>query len=228
MISKIGKIQKIANAQNVAPIALNTSLPISLKVSEKIGFNRYILKFANRNLNTKSAKQLDIGANYWAEIESNNENILIKNMFKKPEILNFGILPQGLNLIERVIKENDLAWFYEHICDSLMNAKDKESFKIYTDMFLALQEKIVHIPFLYNEIYGIFQFKKGQKESAFYLAFSNFAPILFRLDEKGIVSISTPFKKVANLLNYEFSCKIETCQISPLWDKSGKIIDIKG
>ena len=56
MIEKISRIQRIATAQNSSPIPLNTSLPISLKVSEKIGFNRYILKFADKSLNTKSLK----------------------------------------------------------------------------------------------------------------------------------------------------------------------------
>ncbi|MCD8213619.1 MAG: hypothetical protein LUC34_06195 [Campylobacter sp.] len=58
MIEKISRVQKIASTQNITAIPINTSLPISLKVSEKIGFNRYILKFANKNLNTKSAKML--------------------------------------------------------------------------------------------------------------------------------------------------------------------------
>ncbi|WXG60478.1 hypothetical protein VB002_02265 [Campylobacter concisus] len=41
-------------------------MPLSILVSQKVGFNRYILNFANRNLNTKSVKELNVGSRYWA------------------------------------------------------------------------------------------------------------------------------------------------------------------
>ena len=226
MINPVSRVQKIASGG--AGTALNASLPISIKVAEKTGYNRYNLKMGNKILSTKSMKSLDVDGEYWGEIASGTENIVIRNLFKKPS-LSYAA-PEGLALIERLISEPDLNWFYEYIFNALSAADSRETFENLAQMLLALQKNIINISFVYNGAKGVFQMKfDGARTSQIYLVFSNFAPIIFTLKGVRIISAQTPFDKVAGLLRDEFSCEAQTTQnIAAFFDPSGKIIDFKG
>ena len=200
MIEKISRIQKIAKNANSPLVAINSSLPLSILVSQKIGFNRYILNFANRNLNTKSAKELNVGSKYWGEVQSQGENIVIKNLYEKPRILDEDVLADGLNLIENLIENENLSWFYDHLFKSLSEAKTKDEMKVLAKMLFALQENVVHIPFIYNGINGVFQLKKEENDMKIFLIFSNFAPLIFKFKDEVLYEFATPFNNVASLL----------------------------
>ena len=227
MIEKISRIQKIAKNANSPLVAINSSLPLSILVSQKIGFNRYILNFANRNLNTKSAKELNVGSRYWGEVQSQGENIVIKNLYEKPRILDEDVLADGLNLIENLIENENLSWFYDYLFKRLSEAKTKDEMKVLAKMLFALQENVVHIPFIYNGTNGVFQLKK-EEDMKFFLIFSNFAPLIFKFKDEALCEIATPFNNVASLLKKEFSANITVQNVSALWSKKEQIIDIKG
>ncbi|MBR8464019.1 hypothetical protein KDD93_05465 [Campylobacter sp. faydin G-24] len=227
MIDKIGRISQISKTQKSGEIALNTSLPTSIKVAAKIGYNRYLLKFGNQSINTKSTKSLNVGGEYWGEIENGDGNILIKNMQPKPNFTQFNVLENGINLIEKIISEPSLDWFYEYIFSSLGNTESKDEFVIFTDMLMALQESIVHIPFVYDGHLGLFQLKKELKSSSVYLVFLNFAPIIFKF-APDFMQILTPFSNVATLLSANFNCEVTQSNVVPFWSKNEKLIDFKG
>ncbi len=228
MIEQISRIQKIANNSQAPLVAINSSLPLSILVSQKISFNRYILNFANKNLNTKSAKELNVGSKYWGEVQSQGENIVIKNLYEKPRILDEDVLADGLNLIENLIENENLSWFYDHLFKSLSEAKTKDEMKVLAKMLFALQENVVHIPFIYNSINGVFQLKKEENDMKIFLIFSNFAPLIFKFKDEALCEIATPFNNVANLLKREFNASITVQNVSALWSKKEQIIDIKG
>ena len=228
MIEKISRIQKIAKNANSPLVAINSSLPLSILVSQKIGFNRYILNFANRNLNTKSAKELNVGSKYWGEVQSQGENIVIKNLYEKPRILDEDVLADGLNLIENLIENENLSWFYDYLFKSLSEAKTKDEMKMLAKMLFALQENVVHIPFIYNCTNGVFQLKKEENDMKIFLIFSNFAPLIFKFKDEVLYEIATPFNNVASLLKREFNANITVQNVSALWSKKEQIIDIKG
>ena len=228
MIEKISRIQKIAKNVNLPLVTINSSLPLSILVSQKIGFNRYILNFANKNLNTKSAKELNVGSKYWGEVQSQGENIVIKNLYEKPKILDEDVLADGLNLIENLIENENLSWFYDHLFKSLSEAKTKDEMKVLAKILFALQENVVHIPFIYNGINGVFQLKKEENDMKIFLIFSNFAPLIFKFKDEVLYEITTPFNNVASLLKSEFSTNIIVQNVSALWSKKEQIIDIKG
>ena len=228
MIEKISRIQKIAKNANSPLVAINSSLPLSILVSQKIGFNRYILNFANRNLNTKSAKELNVGSRYWGEVQSQGENIVIKNLYEKPRILDEDVLADGLNLIENLIENENLSWFYDYLFKSLSEAKTKDEMKMLAKMLFALQENVVYIPFIYNGTNGVFQLKKEEEDMKIFLIFSNFAPLIFKFKDEVLYEIATPFNNVASLLKREFNANITVQNVSALWSKKEQIIDIKG
>ena len=226
MVNPVSRVRKIASGG--AGTALNASLPISIKVTEKTGYNRYNLKMGNKILSTKSMKSLDVEGEYWGEIASGTENIVIRNLFKKPNLTYAA--PDGLALIERLISEPDLNWFYEYIFNSLSAADSRESFENLAQMLLALQKNIINISFVYNGAKGVFQMKfDGVKTSQIYLIFSNFAPIIFTLKGAQIISAQTPFDKVARLLRNEFDCETQATQnIAAFFVTIGQIIVFYG
>ena len=228
MIEKISRIQKIAKNANSPLVAINSSLPLSILVSQKVGFNRYILNFANRNLNTKSVKELNVGSRYWGEVQSQGENIVIKNLYEKPRILDEDVLADGLNLIENLIENENLSWFYDYLFKSLSEAKTKDEMKVLAKMLFALQENVVYIPFIYNGTNGVFQLKKEEEDMKIFLIFSNFAPLIFKFKDEVLYEIATPFNNVASLLKSEFNANITVQNVSALWSKKEQIIDIKG
>ncbi|MGP1484799.1 MAG: hypothetical protein ACTTJC_01665 [Campylobacter sp.] len=227
MIRQISRVQKIASGV-ASGVVLNTSLPISIKVMEKIGYNRYNLKFGNKNLSTKSMKNLKIGGEYWGEISSGNENIVINNLYEKPDLNSTNTLTNGLDLIERLINEETTKWFYEFIASELENAKNKSEFEIYTHMLLALQNGVIYIPFIYSLNFGVFHAKKINNIMQIYLIFSNFPPILFSFTNDKITKISTPFKKVARYLQDEFNVEVEIKNFEQLYITNNQIVDFKG
>lgn len=227
MISKISKVQNINQASN-APISINTSLPISIKVSEKTGFNRYVLKFHNRSLSTKSAKPLRVGANYWGEIESTKDMIVIKNLYEKPEFSESEALNDALNIIEMIISQDDLKWLYSLVFDALANATDAHSFRTFSAILLALQKNTLHLPFFYNGNFGLLQMQKFAQKCKIYLLFGNFAPILFELENGKISRITTPFYKVASALKSRFECEIAIGNVNLFWQDSTRIVDLRG
>ncbi len=228
MIEQISRVQKIAKNSQAPLVAINSSLPLSILVSQKVGFNRYILNFANRNLNTKSVKELNVGSRYWGEVQSQGENIVIKNLYEKPRILDEDVLADGLNLIENLIENENLSWFYDYLFKSLSEAKIKDEMKVLAKMLFALQENVVHIPFIYNSINGVFQLKKEENDMKIFLIFSNFAPLIFKFKDEALCEIATPFNNVASLLKREFNASITVQNVSALWSKKEQIIDIKG
>ncbi|WP_107696207.1 hypothetical protein [Campylobacter concisus] len=228
MIEQISRVQKIAKNSQAPLVAINSSLPLSILVSQKIGFNRYILNFANKNLNTKSAKELNVGSRYWGEVQSQGENIVIKNLYEKPRILDEDVLADGLNLIENLIENENLSWFYDYLFKSLSEAKTKDEMKVLAKMLFALQENVVHIPFIYNGTNGVFQLKKEENDMKIFLIFSNFAPLIFKFKDEALCEIATPFNNVASLLKREFNANITVQNVSALWSKKEQIIDIKG
>lgn len=227
MISSISKIQKVASGTR-GGVILNASLPISIKVTEQTGFNRYNLKFGNKTLSTKSTKSLRVGGEYWGEIGSGSENIVIKNLYEKPDFKAHGTLRDGLNLIERLVRNPDIKWFYEYVFSNLAAAASKESYEIYVNMLFALQKNIVYIPFFYGLNLGVFQMKTAANQSQIYLIFSNFPPILFEFKSSKIERITTPFSKLAKFLSEKFECEINIGEVREIYGAQNSIIDFKG
>ena len=228
MIEQISRVQKIAKNSQAPLVAINSSLPLSILVSQKVGFNRYILNFANRNLNTKSVKELNVGSRYWGEVHSQGENIVIKNLYEKPKILDEDVLADGLNLIENLVKNENLSWLYSYLFKNLSEVKTKDEMRVLAKMLFALQENVVHIPFAYSGTNGIFQLKKEANEMRVFLVFSNFAPLIFKFKDENLYEIVTPFSNVASLLKSEFSAAVLVQNVSALWSKKEQIIDFKG
>lgn len=218
MLGALSKIKEVAfNAYNSgAGISINASLPLSFKVLRKTGFNKFELSLGRKNLRTKSAKALEIGAQYWGEASGGSDSILIQNMLKKP---NFNvILENGLSLADGIV-QNGASWFLKQIQDGLSSVKNASDFHAYSQMLLALSEGVAHVEFVRNGRAGLIQLSKSE----LYVIFDEIGPVKFSINEN-LVAYS-PFISVVNLLNKNGIASVQVPNLPLLWQPKSGLMD---
>ena len=201
---------------------INSTLPIHMKVLAKSGYSHYTLLLNGKKIQTKSMIELEIGAEYLAELYMQNGIIQFKHLFKCPK---FELFDDGLALLIELL-EGKIS-YKKYILQGLLEAKNAKYFKIYKEMLFASFENVYHIPFVYENKACLFQMKKRLKYLEIYLFFSVFGALKIIIDNEGL-SIFTPFLKVAKFLNehLEFSVFTEA-KIEPLFVFK-KFSDFKG
>ncbi len=217
----------------------NSSLPISIEVLKKIGFQRYELKVGHKLMRTKSLTPLKIGGRYWGNFSQTNEGILSINSLKlKPEVLqkelDFFELPSW-DLVEQICT-NDTIFFHDWILNGLQNTSNKDEFLTLTSMLLALNEGIIHLPFKINKRPFLMQYfisnnNLNKNLINFYFAFDTLGSIKGEINNE--ISMKVLYKKSADLFkNCEYEDKkinINICDdLEPIWKGSGGLLDEAG
>lgn len=210
---------------NNIPTMINAALPVIIKVIEHTSWNRYKLKFGTTTLSTKSMVPLDVGSEYYANINSQNGGVIsINGLIKR---MNDDFLENGTNLIENLLEDCDITLFKEKIKNELVNSKNQDEFKIYSQMLLALQDNVISVPFFHDKRYGLFQIKFGT-QTQFYLLFGSFAPLLALINGNKFIKITTPYASFSRALGQVLDCEYTTEKIMPLWQNKENFVDFKG
>ena len=175
---------------------INSTLPVQMKVISKSGYNNYTLMLNHQQISTKSLIELEIGAEYLAELYTSKGGIItFKNLYKEPYIAHFD---EGLPLIIRLLDEPNFD-FKAFVLNALINCTDLASFRIYKEMLFACFENIYHIPFIYENKPCLFQLKFSSDKCELFLLFSVFGNLKFIISNTQS-ELKTPFFKVANFL----------------------------
>lgn len=184
MINTLSKLSKInANQSSNNSLRFNGSLPINITVLKTLGFDRYKLLLGTKEFTTKSQKKLEKGTKYWGSFgEGKNGIVTISNLVKKPNFLQKEDSSIDIECIEflsqLILVESPISTFKEWIIENLSNENtDKETFKLLSQMFLALKEDVLHLPLKHNGIHNILQIKIKKNTIEFYCAFENLGPI---------------------------------------------------
>jgi hypothetical protein len=138
---------------------------------------------------------------------------------------------KNLNFPVRFFKN----WILENLA---MKEVDKETFKTLTQMLLALNEKVIHLPFKDNEKPILVQFQSNfNQEIDFYLAYENLGPIKGKIineNRETVLYLDVLFEKSFLFLKKELKksdiishMNIQK-DIKPLYDTDKLILDIKG
>lgn len=202
---------------------INATLPIPMKVLAKSGYGRYTLLLNHRKIQTKSMIDLEVGAEYLAELYTQEGGALqFKNLSKCPSMPHF---EPGLALmIEILEKDYD---FKKFIISNLLECKDRNEYQILKEMLFASFENIYHIPFVFEGKACLFQMRKKEKILELYLYFSVFGALRILIDTNG-VSIFTPFFKVQKFLNENLNFNVfQDSKIEPLFTFK-RLFDFKG
>ena len=203
---------------------INATLPIQMKVISKNSFNRYTLLLNHKEVSTKSLIELEVGAEYLAELyESKGGVINFKNLYKKPILPRFD---EGLEVIVKLLEENDFD-FKNFVINSLINTKNANDFKIYKEMLFALSQGIYHIPFIFENKAHLFQLKKSGEFCELFLFFSVFGNVKFIINGEKI-RLLTPFFKVASFLQKNSAFEVAQDKNVRAFFEFKKLLDFKG
>lgn len=223
------------SASNKNPMRFNASLPISIKVLEKLNFDRYKLLLGTREFTTKSQKELEKGAKYWGSFAEGKAGIItISNLTKKPNFLQRESCFLDIDLNEFLTQlaevPSAISTFKEWVLENLAKEDTtKEEFLVYNDILLALKEEIIHLPLRYNSIATILQIKLVDNYMEFYCAYENLGAIRGYVSD-GKLELEVLFNQTLYFLK---NTNIATCisiskPIEPLYSSNRLILDLKG
>lgn len=137
---------------------INSTLPIQMKVLAKSGYGHYTLLLNHKKIQTKSMIELEIGAEYLAELYMQNGGVIqFKHLSKRP---NFKPFEEGLALIIAILEDKIS---YKIHYTNLLDCKDIERYQILKEMLFASFENIYHIPFNFENKSCLFQMRKRAK-----------------------------------------------------------------
>ena len=202
---------------------INSTLPIQMKVLAKSGYGYYTLLLNHKKIQTKSMIELEIGAEYLAELYMQNGGVIqFKHLSKCP---NFKPFEEGLALIIAILE--DKISYKKFIIQNLLDCKDIDRYQILKEMLFASFENIYHIPFIFENKSCLFQMRKRTKYLEIYLYFSVFGALKILIDSQG-VSVFTPFVKVQKFLNEHLEVNVsQESKIEPLFVFK-RLFDFKG
>lgn len=225
----------------------NATLPISIRVLERLDPLKYMLKIGNRVMETKSRSELEVGGKYWAFMSNSKAGaVVISNLQKQPKLLDIQKPPLKFTkelLVEFFVETKKPFESYKaFLLDRLAFAMTKDEFTFYSNMLFSLHQEVLSFPLNLNNKDSFLQIKKRKKsnnELEFYAAFQNLGAIrgiVFRDDSALRLLLYTPFINTKRVLEDEiFSLKsFEEIDITlqksvePLFEFSSALLDLKG
>ena len=220
-VSNVGKILKTLNRLNT--IEFNAALPIKIEVKKQLNPIRYLIKLGNHETETKSYTPLEIGAKYLAEVSEKKGMIQIKNLKKFPKILE---LLENLTREEKVLKLDK-----EKILHHLANAKNKDEFLLFSNIFFSLTQYNIHHLIINDEKKAIIQYKYKKNKLQFYAAFTHLGEMEGEIVLPK-VKIFSPYvstlkliEEYKNELNYII--ETEKKEVKAIYEFSKNILDLK-
>ena len=205
---------------------INASLPVIIEVLEKTSWWRYNLRFGKRILSTKSQRELEIGELYFANVGKDQGGVInINKLIKRQR----GVYISGAQgWIERIVDSGETDFLFDELKTSLALCDDALSFDALLESLMALQKGIVSLPFVYDELFCLFQLRKNGTKCELYLLFSSFAPIIISIESGQIVEAQSPYASLSAALAKALKVKAAVADTKPFFTASKNILDFKG
>lgn len=182
MIQKLQKLSHLLKNNQKIPATYNASLPILIRVIQKLKGDMYLLQIGAQQMQTKSHKALIVGERYWGEMgRSSLGHITLHNLIMQPKILDFfhnAPLKFTLQDLQDLGEQSDIfEGFKDFIVHKLAQANSKEEFLFLSNILLGLKSGVLSL--MINEKDEVLQIKKYDSNK---VRFSVVMPLL------GIVS----------------------------------------
>jgi len=226
-ISKTGKILKALNRLETIT-EFNTSLPVKIEVKKQINPIRYLIQLGNREVETKSTIALTPGNKYFAEIKDIKNKLQISNLKEIPEILD---MLDNISLKNDKNKTFKLNTFSKHeILHHLSNANSKTEFLFFTNILMALEQKIHHL-IINGQKKAMIQYKYTKNRVKFYAIFNHLGELEGEISTDSL-SIYSPYLATLNLIEYyknDLNLKLYLYKkdIKPLFAFSQNLLNLK-
>lgn len=205
---------------------INASLPVIIEVLEKTSWWRYNLRFGKRILSTKSQRELEIGELYFANVGKDQGGVInINKLIKRQR----GVYISGAQgWIERIVDSGETDFLFDELKTRLALCDDALSFDALLESLVALQKGIVSLPFVYDELFCLFQLRQNGAGCELYLLFSSFAPIIISIESGQIVEAQSPYASLSQALAKALKVKAAVADTKPFFTASKNILDFKG
>jgi len=218
MLSNLGKIAKIESLlAKFNHVEINANLPLEIKVAKKLSPLRYQLEIGSRTLDTRSHKELDIGAKYWGEVSTGKGGVINLNKLKqKPAFLDpkFPFKLDVEDTLRMLANKEGVKTLKETFLKLASTSEKAEEFTFYTQLALHLDEGKITLPFVYENKPFFVQLQEEKKpheneelmESSvkFYATFNNLGPIngyISLHDEQRHLELYTMYESTQRLLS---------------------------
>jgi hypothetical protein len=226
-ISKVGKILKELN--RISDVSeFNATLPVKIEVKKQINPIRYIIQLGNKEVETKSSIPLTVGKKYFAEIKEIKSKLQIGNLKEYPEILE---LLDKISLKSSKEKNLNLTTLNkQEILHHLANANSKTEFVFFTNILMALQEKIHHL-IINEKKKALIQYKYAKNRVKFYAVFHHLGELEGEITENTL-TVYSPYNATLQLINLykdELSLKLFVYkkEVSSLYNFSESLLNLK-
>lgn len=225
----------ITHASNTS-VNFNANLPISVEVLKKLDSSRYRLKLGRKELTTKSHKQLFEGEMYWGDFSQGQGGILtLSHLCKQPRLFQDKESFLETTLEDIIGSEAfSLRTFKEALLEALLNKEcQKNHFKTFSYMLLALTKGVIHLPIRYENRRYLLQFISRKDTCTFYAAFENLGPLYGRIThdslhldglyEKSLYFLEKELPKLGMIATLGLQKEIH-----PLFDADELSLNLKG
>lgn len=179
----------------------NNQLLIPIKIIKKTDFDKYELLIGNKKISTTSHISLDEGASYWAELlPSKESHIQLSNLKKKPDILQLDKFPLAFELdsILEILKLDNPSEYIKQIAlEGLSDSDTKNEFEFFMNLLSSIEQKVLSMPFIYNNRYNILQLAPKKQSLDFFITTNNLGIIkgnILKDNNNFILNISIFFK----------------------------------
>ncbi len=255
MISQLSQIAKIdLLLAKLSTKRFNAVLPVNIDVIKKSDPQKYLLQIGNKEVNTKSSLELEVGKKYWGVMKEQTQThtVSLSKLLLKPNFLQHtkrSLLPEFTpqKMVGLLAKESPKTELKTQLLEHLSTATSKQDFMTITNMIAALNSDVFSMLLKHNDKSTMFQFKKRKSQSKtssedgmidFYAAFEHLGPV------DGVVEVKGDIKRVVLYLYYEQSLEFlqnelsqldfqgqlypKKGKIAPLYEPVSSLLDIKG
>ena len=244
-ISQLSAIAKIISSNPTEVKALMKLA--SIEVLKALGDGKYSILLNDKTLTAQSQKQLTTGASYWTQISQTKSDMpQLSNILKMPQLLkNLQNTPLQYNIRELqnlLNNQKPQNIVKTQLLEQLSTVSSKEEFTNTSNLLLSLQNQTMTIPFNYNGIFSILQYKKRYNKKSkktfidFYAALESLGPVsgLISLEDTHIsIELNVGYEKTkqfleANMDSLGYELIITTTQnIEPIFEpNTNAILDI--
>ena len=192
MLSNLFKLSKVLSETNRLNTIkdFNTQIPIKIEVLKEINPITYKIKLGRKEVETKSAIPLEVGKKYFAIVKEKKNFVEISNLKEYPKLL---------EKLDTISFSQNLHLDKEKIIHHLTNAKTKDEFLFFANIFIALQKEIHHLFINEKNNKAIMQYKLEKNKIKFYACYKFLGEIEGEITSKK-VKIFTPYKNIADLI----------------------------
>ncbi|HIY43720.1 MAG TPA: hypothetical protein IAA23_01635 [Candidatus Helicobacter avistercoris] len=235
MIERLLEIQKLNLASKIAKDNIfNSTLPIRVKVLAKKGGMKYFLQVGARMLETRSQRELEVGAKYFAMMKGGKAgNIILSSLTPEPKVSKS---PLSLDFLEskELLSKNTFKEIAEFASEQLAHSKNKEEFLQWAFVLSGLQKGVLSLNIQEEEKKHYTQIKKRKNSLEFYALFSHLGSIS-GLITPSTLDLSVMYPSVAKFLSEnlegmkwkgEVRIKVSNGEIEPLFFLQEQLLNL--